>query len=245
VISLLALPILLFLRRNRGRRFISKLAVFCDRPAGLFVFALPLAFIQIALGVPFPGYQNWADFFLWLCIFVYGFILFADSRFASAIQKQWKFTLFIGIASLLILLVAYMTGVLSSWQQTSGYSVSYVLYQLLLSIMTWSWMSFVLYFGMHFLNFSNKVTEYCNEAILPFYLLHYPIIVAITFCTLTWNINIGIQFLLVSTTALIATLVFYELCIRRIKVLRWLLGMKPLHAPQPKHEQELPPKLSP
>jgi glucan biosynthesis protein C len=228
-ISTLALPALLYLKRKRNLLFISKIAAFCDRPAGLLVFVLPIALIQIALRAPFPGYQSWSDFFTWLIIFLYGFIFLGEPRFESAIQKQWKLTLLVGITSLLIMLVAFFTGVLSSWDSISNYSIGYVLYQLLRSIFTWSWMIFVLYFGMRFLNFNDNVIDYANEAVLPFYILHYPVIVVIAFLTLAWNINMGVKFLIVSTIALIATLVIYDLFIRRIKVSRWLFGMKPSH----------------
>jgi glucans biosynthesis protein C len=240
VISTLALPALLYVKRKRNLRFLSKIAAFCDRPAGLLVFVLPIALIQIALRAPFPGYQSWSDFFTWLLIFIYGFIFLGEPRFESAIQKQWKLTLFVGTTSLLIMLGASFTGVLSSWDSLSSYSVGYVLYQVLWSVVTWSWMLFALYFGMRFLNFSDNVIEYANEAVLPFYILHYPVIVVIAFLTLAWNINMGVKFLIVSTIALIATLVFYDLFIRRIKVSRWLFGMKPLHELQHEHIQEPP-----
>jgi len=228
-VSLLTLPLLLYLRQERGQRFITKLAAFCGKPAGLFIFALPIALIQIALRAPFPGYQSWADFFTWLFIFIYGFILLTNPRFTSAIRKQGLLALFVGIASFLVMLVASFTGVLNSWDTISNYSVGYLLYQLLRTIVTWSWMIFILYFGMLYLNAGNKVIDYANEAILPFYVLHYPVIVVIAYYTLTWDINMVVKFLFVSTTALLATLLLYDLLIRRIKISRWLFGMKPLH----------------
>ena len=245
VISTLALPVLLSLRRKPSLRFMAKLAAFCDRPAGLFVFVLPIALIQIALRAPFPGYQSWSDFFTWLIFFIYGFMFLAEPRFESAIQKQWKLTLFVAITSLLIMLVASFVSILSSWDSLSSYSVGYVLYQLLRSVVTWSWMIFVLYFGMRFLNFSDKFIEYANEAVLPFYILHYPVIVVIAFLTLAWNINIGVKLLVVSTIALIATLVLFDLFIRRINVSRWLFGLKPLHELKPEHVQEPPRNSTP
>jgi hypothetical protein len=246
-VSLLTLPLLLYLRQERGQRFITKLAAFCDKPAGLFIFALPIALIQIALRAPFPGYQSWADFFIWLFIFVYGFILLTNPRFTSAIRKQGLLALFVGIASFLVMLVASFTGVLNSWDNISNYSVGYLLYQLLRTIVTWSWMIFILYFGMLFLNASNKVIDYAIEAILPFYVLHYPVIVVIAFYTFTWDINMVVKFLFVSTTALLATLLLYDLLVRRINISRWLFGMKPLHkhAPQPEQVQEPPLNSSP
>ncbi len=226
VISMLALPLLLYLKRERGLQFISRLAAFCNRPAGLFVFVLPIALIQIMLRAPFPGYHGWTDFFFWLLIFVYGFILLADRRFEAAIQNQGMIALFAGIVGVLSLLAANAAGVLSHWENANSYSVGYIFYQLLFSITSWSMIVAVLYIGMRFLNFSNKVMHYANEAVLPFYILHQPVIVIIAFYILSWSLAQGVKFLVVSTAALIATLVLYELLIRRIKVSRWLFGMK-------------------
>lgn len=227
-ISMLLLPLLLHFRRERGLRLIARLAVFCDRPAGLFVFVLPIALIQIALRAPFPGYQGWADFFTWLAIYLYGYILLANPHFKHAIQKQGAIALYIGIISFMIMLAAHFTGVLGRWSNAPAYSLAYVLYQLLYSIITWSWMVFVLYFGMNFLNFGNKVIQYADEAILPFYILHYPVIVILAFYTIPWSINPGIKFLVISSAALVTTLLIYDLCIRRLNVTRWLFGLKPL-----------------
>jgi len=226
VISMLALPLILYLKRERGLQFISRLAAFCNRPAGLFVFVLPIALIQIMLRAPFPGYHGWTDFFSWFLIFVYGFILLADSRFENAIEKQGKLALFVGILCVLLMLVANVAGVLSHWEHANSYSVAYIFYWLLLSTTSWSMIVAVLYIGMRFLNFSNKVIHYANEAVLPFYILHQPLIVIIAFYMLSWPLPPGVKYLVISTTALIATLVLYELLIRRIKISRWLFGMK-------------------
>ena len=235
VISMLALPLLLYLKRERGLRFISRLAALCNRPAGLFVLVLPIALIQIMLRAPFPGYHSWTDFFSWLLIFVYGFILLADSRFEAAIQKQGKIALFAGIVGVLSLLAVNFAGVLSHWENASSYSVGYMFYQLLFSITSWSMLVAVLYIGVRFLNFSNKVMHYANEAVLPFYILHQPVIVIIAFYMLSWTHAPGVNYLFVSTAALIATFVLYELLIRRIKVSRWLFGMKTSPPPQLEH----------
>ncbi|HVB22491.1 MAG TPA: alpha/beta fold hydrolase [Ktedonobacteraceae bacterium] len=226
-ISMVALPVLLSLKRMPLVRFISNVAAWSEKPGGLFVFVLPIALAQVVLCVPFPGYQNWADFAVWLFIFIFGAILFVDPRFKFAVQKQWKLSLFVAITSLFILLAAYFGGVLGSWGNTSSYTVTYVLYEILLSIFAWSWLLFVLYFGMRFLDFSNTIIDYCDEAVLPFYVLHYPVIVVIAFFTFSWHIATSIQFFFVTTSALIATLIVYDLFVRRIKIMRRLFGMKP------------------
>jgi hypothetical protein len=231
-VSLLTLPALLLLKRKRGLDFIAWLAALCSKPAGLFVFVVPIALIQIPLRAPFPGYQGWADFFIWLAVYVIGFMLLADPRFTAAILKQGKLALFVGVICLLTLVIANFMGVLTVWENISSYTVGYMLYQILRSLTTWSLMIFILYFGMRCLNFRNKVIDYANEAVLPFYILHHPVIVVIAFYTIPWAINQGIKFLFVSTAGLIATIVLYDLLVRRWNIMRRLFGMNPLKPPK-------------
>ena len=238
-ISALALPGLLYLKRKRSVHVLARLAAFCDRPGGLFVFVLPIALVQIALRASFPGYQSWSDICTWLLLLLYGFMFFVEPHFEVAMQKQWKLPLFVAITSLLILFIALFTGVLSRWDSLSDYSIGYILYQVLRGMFTWSWLLVTLCFGIRCLNFADTFIDYAEEAVLPFYVLHYPIIVVITFLTLSWNIPLIIKFLLVSTLALLATIVVFDLLIRRINVMRWLFGMKRVderpqeHMPRP------------
>ena len=224
-ISTLALPILLYVKQKSSSDALARLAAFCDRPGGLLGFVLPIVLIQIALQARFPGYQSWSDIFTWLLLFLYGFLFFIEPHFALVIRKQWKLPLLMAITSFLILLTAFFAGVLSRWDALSDYSIGYILYQVLRSMFTWSWLLVTLYFGMRCLDFTNTFIEYAHEAVLPFYILHYPIIVVLTFLSLSWNIPLSTKFLLVSTLALLATIVVFDLCIRRITIMRWLFGM--------------------
>lgn len=227
LISVLVLPVLVFLRRKQGQQFIAWLAALSVRRGGLFVFVLPIALLQIALQVPFPGYQGWADFFSWLVFFLYGYIILSDRRFERAIERQGKIALLTGIACYLASMIWEFTGFLETWGTTSSYSVGYVFYQFLRSAATWSLIVFILYLGVRFLNVSNSVIQYGNEAILPFYVLHYLVILITIFFVMHLSLGIVAGFLLVSTGSLIATLAIYELLIRRVNVMRSLFGMKP------------------
>jgi glucan biosynthesis protein C len=226
IISMIALPLLLYLKQKRGMRCISWLAAFCNRLAGLFVFVLPIALIRIMLWTLFPGYQGWTDFYSWFVIFVCGFIIFSNNMFEAAIRKQGKIFLLVSFVCILALLASNFVGVLNYWENAPGYSATYIFYQFLLSIASWSMTVSALYLATRFLNFSNKVLQYGNEAVLPFYVIHQPVILIIAFYVLAWTIPTGVKYLFVSTSALIATLVLYELLIRRFKPLRWLFGMK-------------------
>lgn len=235
LISLMALPLLLYLKQERGMRFISWLAALCNRPFGLFVFVLPFSLIRMSLWAVFPSYQGWTDFYSWFVIFVCGFIIFSNEKFRMAIRKQGKLFLPVAFICVLTLIASNVVGVLNDWEKAPGFSAVYLCYQFLLSIASWSMIVSALYVAMHFLNFSNKVLHYANEAVLPFYVIHQPVILIIAFYVLAWDIPTGVKYLFVSSAALIATLVLYELLIRRFKPLRWLFGMKTSRPHLPVH----------
>ena len=227
LISALALPLIVYLRREQDQQSMHRLAALSARRGGLFVFVLPIALIHVVLWLPFPGYQNWADFFGWLVFFIYGYILFSDPRFVRAIQKQGKIAFLAAMVCSLILVAWVLTGVLNTLGTAPGYSVEYMLYQFLYSVTTWSWIVCILSVGMRFFNVSNKVIHYANEAVLPFYILHYPVLLITTFCVAQLDVGTIAAFLIVSTSSLMATLTLYELLIRRINAVRWLFGLKP------------------
>jgi glucan biosynthesis protein C len=225
--SVLALTFFFYVRRPSGQRAIARLAVVCERPGGIYLFLLPLAVIQVALQPAFPVYQGWTSFLSWFVYFVYGYLFLSSARLNRAIRQQAWIAFCIGAISLITLLATtYGHGFLSLWVETPSYSIRYELYQLLLSITAWSWMIFVVYFGMRFLNVSNKLIQYGDEAVLPFYVLHYGVIVALAYLFLPWHVDLVVKFLMVSTLSLAVTLALYEGLIRRYNISRRMFGMK-------------------
>ena len=94
------------------------------------------------------------------------------------------------------------------------------------SITCWSLILLALWFGMRVLNVDKALIRYANGAIVPFYVLHYLPISVLTFLVLQWEMPMAVRFVVVTTLALLTTLLVYNLLIRRIGVLRWLFGMK-------------------
>ncbi len=211
---------------------IDKLAVWCSRPGVIFLFALPIAVIQMALRAVFPDYPDWADFTFWFAFFVYGYLLFSRPSFTEAIRRQGWFALGIGLLCELIIF-ATSVGHFWPWAIPPGYTTGFLFYQLLFSIHTWAWLVFILSCGIRWLNRNSKVLHYANEAVLPFYVLQQPAIIVIAFYVVQWDMSILPKWLIITTLSLALTLAVYELLIRRVNAMRWLFGMKP--SPQPAH----------
>jgi glucans biosynthesis protein C len=74
---------------------------------------------------------------------------------------------------------------------------------------------------------ADKVRQYVNEAVMPFYIIHQTVIVVIGFYAVKWKTGVAMKYLLISTATFVVTLFLFEL-IRRTNPTRFLFGMKPM-----------------
>jgi hypothetical protein len=80
--------------------------------------------------------------------------------------------------------------------------------------------------GARYLNFNHKVLAYGNEAVLPFYLFHQTIILAVGFFIIRWDMSILLKFLIIAAISFPLILVLYELFVRRFNIIRFFFGMR-------------------
>jgi glucan biosynthesis protein C len=223
--SLIALPLLVWLKRDPGRRFIAWLGRWSERRGGLLLFILPLVLVQLVLRPMYPVEHDWADFVYLLVFFVSGYVLYADQRFARAIRHEWPVALILGTVSFLSGLVIFVA-VAPEWADTPGIPGFYLFWSLW-SVTGWCWTIVMLYVGMRFLDFRNKWLQYGQEAIVPFFLFHQPVIIVIAFFVVQWEAGIGVKLPVVVLISFVVTLALYEVLVRRIEPVRLLLGLKP------------------
>jgi surface polysaccharide O-acyltransferase-like enzyme len=193
----------------------------------LFVFFLPAAAIQVLLRANFPQHQNWSDFLLWMVYFIYGYLFLSDPRFLLSVRKQWKVALFTGLVCFTGMLVLLgPLGYAETWELNPTFSAGYAAYQVLRSLNSWAWVLFFLGAGMQRLNFKSEWLGYASEAVLPFYILHHVVIVALGYALFGWDPPILLKYLVLAGGALLITLGIYELLVRRVNALRFLFGMR-------------------
>ena len=70
--------------------------------------------------------------------------------------------------------------------------------------------------GMRSLDFTNRGLEYTQAAILPFFVLHQPVIMTIAFFVVQWQASIAVKLVTVVLSSFVVTLALYELVIRRV-----------------------------
>jgi peptidoglycan/LPS O-acetylase OafA/YrhL len=224
--ALLALPLFLWLNGDSGKRFLASLARLAKWRGGLLLFVIPLVLIQLVLQLAIPADKAWADFFYTMGFFVSGYILIADERFTQAIRRDWLLHLILGIISTLFLFSFFAGVPVFDWLESPG-TLGFYVSLTMLGINGWCWTMVMLYVGMQFLDTTNKWLQYGREASYPFFFVHQPVIIALAFYVVQWQIPLLIKLLVVVIGAFAVALGLYELLIRRINPVRALFGMRP------------------
>jgi hypothetical protein len=223
--SLVAIPIFKWLDGKSGSRFIQIFEKSVRTPFGIFIWVIPLAITQIIIRPSFPEEHEWADFFYQFLFFLYGYILFADKRFLRSFKRHWVIILIISFASSLLILSsvpASVTDPLSAPPSIVDLAVKWGVF----SVNSWFWTILLLVFGMNYLDFHNAWLEYGKQAIMPFFLIHQPVIFVIAFYVVQWNASVTVKLLSVVGASFLVTLGLYELVIKRMSFLRSLMGTR-------------------
>jgi peptidoglycan/LPS O-acetylase OafA/YrhL len=232
LISLVTLPLLLYLRSESGQRWIGRLAGLCNRRGGIFLIIAPLALILICFRPLFSGGRTWADFLWYAAFFVFGYIMVADKRFTESIKRSgwislglWIISVFGGL-TFLVLVLGYdpMPG-------SEPFSIIFVTYQIVYSIGSWSAVVYMLSLGAKYLNFDNKYLAYANQAVLPFYLLHQTVILCVGWFIIPLTMGILPKYLVIAVVSFTVIMGIYELLIRRFNIVRFFFGMRPKKKP--------------
>lgn len=234
-ISLAALPVLLWLRGPRGRSLISLLVAVAVHRGGLLLLALPLCVSQLVLRPQFPSYQGWADVATYSLVFLFGAVLFSDRRFEASIRRdiRWFLALGLGAAITLAVLIYVAPGHLPNDARVPA--IRQAAYSLAWSADIWCWLLAVLYLGIRWLDFPNRVMDYARESMLPFYVIHHPVVLVVASLVVTLNVGLWPKFGMVAIAGLATTLLIYEFGVRRWRLTRLLFGLKVAKAsgPQP------------
>jgi hypothetical protein len=227
LISLVTLPLLLYLKTEPGQRWIERLAGWSDRRGGIFLFVIPLALVLICLRFLFRGGRTWADFLWYAIFFLIGYIMAADNRFTNSIKRHGWVCLILWIVGFSS--VGLIAGVLGYdlYPGMEPFSLVYVLVQILWSITSLSAVVFMLSLGAKYLNYRNKVLAYGNEAVLPFYLLHQTVILCVGWFVIRWAMGIVPKYLIIAAVSFVLIMALYELLVRRFNIVRFFFGMRP------------------
>lgn len=231
--AFITLPLFQWFKQAAGRNFITWMARLSERRGMILLFVIPLTFIQCLLRPFFPEQHDWADFMYQMMFFILGFILFADKQFSRAIRRDWWLFTLMAIIIVLGLVGIYLFGApVLEWSESPSLPQFYLL-QFLGASVALCCSLLMLYIGQRFLDFSNQWLRYGQEAALPFFVLHQPVIIVIAFFVVQWEAGILLKLPVVVLSSFVGTIAIYEGIIRRLPPLRVIFGMK-AYVPEPR-----------
>jgi peptidoglycan/LPS O-acetylase OafA/YrhL len=217
-ISLVALPLILLLRTGGGRRAMAGLAGYLQKGAAILLLALPLPFVLFLL----PEFEG-QPFFMYLLVFLYGFVLMSDARYGESLQKSRRAALILAVICTTILMAVWISG-----REFADFSLPDILLFFLESFVTWFWIAAILGYGQKYLNVENRVLRYAREGSYPFYIVHQTVIVIIGYYVVQWSAAVLPKFLVIAGCSLVVSIALYDVVVRRTNVTRFLFGMRPL-----------------
>ena len=226
VISVAALPLLRWLRRPAGRRLTERLVSVANHRGGLFLVALPLVASQVLMRPRFPDYQSWADVATYTLVFVFGAILAGNRGFEPAIRREIHWIVAGGLTAIATMGILLFLAPSHLPIGPRVPQVNQVLYAAAWSFDIWCWLLAVLYLGIRWLDFPNRAMAYARDSILPFYVIHHPMVLVVGSCVVPLGLGVWPKVGLVMVLGLGGTLLIYEFGVRRWSLTRVLFGLK-------------------
>jgi len=246
------LPLFAYLAGPRGRPLTSRLAGFAERHAAVAMLAAPIPIMAVeAVFGPDANTGGW-ERTVYLFPFLYGFLIASDPRLEDALRRSRWPALAVACAA---------TGPLVSWAgalSRSGTGLGASVppgWSALQGLAGWAWIAAIIGFAGSITTRRRRLqartdtpgaaapgprwqraARYGNEAILPFYLLHEPVIVAAAWLIVRWDAPVFLQYAALVAGSFAATLGLYEALVRRFRVTRFLSGMKPRTKPVTRHQ---------
>jgi glucan biosynthesis protein C len=222
--SLLCLPLYLWLKKGSGgQHILQRTGNFLGTPATLYLLALPTTILMNVIdpdGLGTTVLGGWS-IFNYLVFFISGFVVISNGRMQHTVSRLRWASLVMGVISWGLIDVVW--GALGdptfgTWQYALGTA--------LWCLCAWCWLLAILGFGFRHLNHNKPILRYANEAVLPFYILHQPVILSLAFFVVRWPIPDALKFLIILGSSFGVVMTTYEYLVRRFNPLRFLFGMK-------------------
>lgn len=231
VFSLLAIPLLRFLRSQRSGKAKDTMLRLLGSPAGILLIPSAVILItQIILRPYFPEQthalvDDWAYFTFYFLFFVMGIICYSNPQLWQAIGNSRKH---LTMAMLVILIPFYICYFHFRGLIELPWTIDFIetTFDVVAIFLSWFTVITIIAWGQHYLNKPHPWLLKVNEGLYPFYILHQTVIIMIGYyiCQLEWSITA--KYWTIALLTLTSCAGFYLLLIRPFNVMRFLFGMK-------------------
>ncbi len=232
IYSLIFLPLFVFGRKS-GQSLLSRLSRRFVRPWALLLLFIPISLTAVAaelMGLGITRVAGGWDPLTFILFFIFGYLIFANQTIQETVVRCGPACL-LAAAVLTVLFLVNQSGAAAIKPSPFRYVAGGWLgppaaVQAFRGLIAWCWLIGLLGVGRRCLNFSNRGLSYSNQAVLPFYILHLTIIIAIGYFIIPWELGIVAKLILIATSSFAAIMAIYEYVIRRFNIVRFLFGLK-------------------
>jgi len=225
IFSVLLLPLMVWLKRGSGARWLSKATALLTVPGLVYALALPVMFSVATLDPStFLGRRAWSAWSLvaHALFFLNGFVLASDESLQARIEQGRSVSLALGAIAVGALLVMWRGGKFNFGTARDP------LFFALFGFNAWCWILVIWGFGRRYLSTATPFLLYAGEAVLPFYILHQMVLLVVGYFVVQMAIPDLLKWAIISSASLAIILFAYHWLIRPSNVLRILFGMRPL-----------------
>jgi hypothetical protein len=214
VFTLLYLPVFRWLCASRAR--------LASAPGWrIYLPIVPLALVQVVLRPHWPGLQNlyddWANVAYYTTYLFAGFLLARFPALESAVWREWRRALGIGVGATLVLLLGVLRVFDAPAVLLAGSAVA-----------GWCFVVALLGAAHRFLRGVTRGLPYLTESAFPVYWLHQPAIVLLGYPIIHIELGVAAKYALLLVASTSAALATYHFVVRRSSLARFCTGMKPL-----------------
>ena len=224
VFSVILYPLLRWLKGG-GRGVLSRLDGVLARSGMVYILALPILLLYIVIPADSPLMRTnggW-PFIMYLCFTLWGFLVVSDERLQERIRQLRWTSLVVGLA-----LVVGFTIMFGQIANPNVMTPMLMLAGVMRVFGGWICVLAIFGLGMQYLTVRTPRLDYANEAVLPFYILHQTVMLAVGYVVLQWAIPDVLEWATIVVISFVVIMALYEYLIRRWNVMRFLFGMKPL-----------------
>ncbi len=215
--SVIFLPLFL-LRRKSGLSPAQSIAARLNSPWMLALLFVPVGIASLlskVAGLTFTEQMGSWDILAYAMFFILGYVIMASDRLQEMIKRQGGWFLLAAV----VFSAAHM--ILKFNVRPSFYdSIDIRL------LATWGWIVGLLWLGKRVLNFTNRFLTHVNEMVLPYYILHQTVIVAVAYFVVQTGLPVLVKYGITVAIAFVGIVALYEGLVSRIGVLRFLFGMR-------------------
>ncbi len=171
------------------------------------------------------GAGGW-PFLYYIFFLLYGFVIVSHEKLQENIKRMRWPSLMVGLilgGVYVFLNINSDNPVIGPWESAIG-DLLWILSACIL-------LPAILGFGMQHLTRTTPFLKYANEAVMGFYILHQTVLLVVGYFVVQWSIPDVAKWLVIFTSSFAIIMVIYEFAVRRVNVLRFLFGMRPMPRP--------------